>query len=267
MDDEPPSTSDASATTAETRFFTAATWNVNSVRARMGALTSFLKAEAPDVVCLQEIKVQKEAFPFSETAALGYSALICAQKAYNGVAVLSKQKAQIVRNVLPKAPDNGEQARFIDVVLPNGIRIVSVYVPNGEAPDSAAECVRYEAAVAAAGYADLQLLGIGVNGHIGFNEPDDALIADTHETALTESTLQANARFFDDPADVPTRALTMGVGTIMKARRIILLASGKGKHAAIKALLDDKVTTACPATLLKLHPNLLILCDEEAYNG
>ena len=137
MDDEPPSTSDASATTAETRFFTAATWNVNSVRARMGALTSFLKAEAPDVVCLQEIKVQKEAFPFSETAALGYSALICAQKAYNGVAVLSKQKAQIVRNVLPKAPDNGEQARFIDVVLPNGIRIVSVYVPNGEAPANA----------------------------------------------------------------------------------------------------------------------------------
>ena len=141
------------------------------------------------------------------------------------------------------------------------------FVPNGEATDSAEECKRYEAAVAAAGYADLQLLGIGVNGHIGFNEPDSFLVADTHETALTESTLQANARFFDDPADVPTRALTMGVGTIMKAHRIILLASGKGKHAAIKALLDDKVTTACPATLLKLHPNVLIICDEEAYNG
>ena len=139
-------------------------------------------------------------------------------------------------------------------------------VPNGEAADAAAECREYEARVAAAGYPDLQLLGIGVNGHIGFNEPG-VLNAVTHETPLTESTIAANARFFDDPSLVPDRALTMGVGTIMKSRRIVLMANGRAKHNAIMALRDDRVTENIPATVLKLHPDVIIVCDKEAYEG
>ncbi len=117
----------------------------------------------------------------------------------------------------------------------------------------------------ATGSVDLQLLGIGQNGHIGFNEPDGVLHASTHITNLTESTISANSRFFSGEEEVPRRALTMGIGTILKARKILLLANGKSKHDAIKALLDDVITTNIPATVLKTHPNVTLICDEEAY--
>ncbi len=142
-----------------------------------------------------------------------------------------------------------------------------INIPDGSAADPEAECERYEKKLEKHGAVDLQVLGIGQNGHIGFNEPGDFLHASTHITDLTESTISANARFFDSEDDVPKKALTMGMGTILKAKKILLLANGKSKHAAIAALLDDKITTAIPATLLKTHPNVILICDEEAYYG
>ncbi len=112
------------------------------------------------------------------------------------------------------------------------------------------------------GYIDIQLLGIGVSGHIGFNEPRDNLFAGAHTEELEESTIEANARYFDSPADVPRRAMTMGIGDILKAEEIVLVATGESKVPAMKALLtNDFVTTAVPATVLKLHRNVTIVID------
>lgn len=143
----------------------------------------------------------------------------------------------------------------------------NTHIPDGAASDPEAECRRYEDLLMANGEIDLQILGIGQNGHIGFNEPDGVLHASTHITRLTESTLEANSRFFENSEEMPRRALTMGMGTILKARKILLLACGKSKNSAITALLDDRITTEIPATILKTHPNVTLICDEEAYRG
>ncbi len=143
----------------------------------------------------------------------------------------------------------------------------NINIPNGSVADPAIECKEYEKRLEENGFVDLQVLGIGQNGHIGFNEPDDFLFASTHVTDLTESTITANARFFSSENDVPKKAITMGMGTILRAKKILLLANGKNKHDAISALLDDKISTSIPATLLKTHPNVILICDEEAYYG
>lgn len=145
------------------------------------------------------------------------------------------------------------------------IDIANTHVPNGETDDAEAECKEYEEKLRAAGGVDLQVLGIGQNGHIAFNEPDDALFSYTHVTGLTKSTIEANSRFFDSEKDVPTQALTMGMASIMSAKKIILLANGASKKDAVKELLNDKITTSVPATLLKLHPDVVLICDKEAY--
>ena len=111
----------------------------------------------------------------------------------------------------------------------------------------------------------MQILGIGRNGHIGFNEPSESLSSNTHLTGLTQDTIEANARFFKDENQVPTHALTMGMATIFKAKKIILLANGRSKMNAIKALLSDEITTDSPATMLKMHPNVTVICDYDAY--
>ena len=125
----------------------------------------------------------------------------------------------------------------------------------------------YDAMINQLGGIDLQVLGIGQNGHIGFNEPSDALVAGTHVTELSESTIEANSRFFENESDVPRHALTMGMASIFSARKIVLLASGKNKHAAISALISDSITTRIPATMLKMHPDVTVICDGEAYYG
>ncbi len=170
----------------------------------------------------------------------------------------------------PLAPTHEQSYRyFMNDNLFDHIDIdkARTFVPNGLAEDPAAEGARYDAAIEAAGGVDLQVLGIGVNGHIAFNEPDDALIAGTHLTGLTEETIESNARFFASKDDVPTRALTMGIGNIMKAKKIVLLANGANKHDAVAQLLDDKITTRCPATILKAHADFTLICDKAAYNG
>ena len=143
----------------------------------------------------------------------------------------------------------------------------NTHIPNGEAKDPFKECEEYEKAVAASGGVDLQILGIGQNGHIGFNEPADALDSYTHLTDLTENTIEANSRFFTEDEVIPTKALTMGIATILKAKKIILLANGKGKSYAVSQLLNDKINTSIPATMLKVHPDVILICDKEAYNN
>ncbi len=170
----------------------------------------------------------------------------------------------------PITPDNPQSYRYFmekNLFEHINIRRECTFVPAGNAKDVEAECLRYDAAIDEAGGIDLQVLGIGQNGHIGFNEPDDYLYCGTHLTPLTESTINANARFFASADEVPKHAVTMGMKSILKARTIILLASGKSKHEAVSALLDDRITTDCPATLLKLHSNVILICDKDAYNG
>ncbi|WP_442601493.1 glucosamine-6-phosphate deaminase [Paenibacillus sp. KN14-4R] len=138
------------------------------------------------------------------------------------------------------------------------------HVPNGNAADVDAECEEYDARMADVGQVDLQILGIGHNGHIGFNEPDRELTAGTHQVELKAETRQANARYFPSMDDVPTHAITMGVGSIMKAKSIILIVRGADKAEIVKRALYGPITTDCPASLLQTHPNLIVLVDKEA---
>ncbi|WP_172255842.1 glucosamine-6-phosphate deaminase [Saccharibacillus deserti] len=139
----------------------------------------------------------------------------------------------------------------------------NTHVPNGLAVDLQQECAYYDAMIEDDGI-DLQLLGLGHNGHIGFNEPDDELIPGTHAAMLQQQTIEANARFFDSIGEVPKQAITMGVAGIMKARQIMLVVRGASKADIAKRALTGPITTRCPASLLQLHPNLVVLLDEAA---
>ncbi|NCC43119.1 MAG: glucosamine-6-phosphate deaminase [Clostridia bacterium] len=144
------------------------------------------------------------------------------------------------------------------------INLDQTHVPDGTEPDSDKACTDYEAIVKSYGGMDLQLLGLGHNGHIGFNEPADEFPKFTHCVDLTESTIQANARFFEKMEDVPTQAYTMGVGTIMQARRILLVASGKDKAEIVKKAFFGPVLPQVPASILQLHSDVTIVIDEAA---
>jgi len=147
------------------------------------------------------------------------------------------------------------------------INLAASSLPNGETDDPYGECARYDAEIDAAGGLDLLLLGIGPNGHIGFNEPAVSYTMASHLTELTESTIAANARFFDDAAEQPTLALTMGFGAIFKARKILMLISGAGKAPIAKKLFEGKIHTDVPACLLLLHPDVTVLLDKDAAGG
>ena len=125
-------------------------------------------------------------------------------------------------------------------------------------------CRAYEKSIAQAGGIDLQILGIGRNGHIAFNEPADHFPAMTHTVDLTESTIEANKRFFDKAEDVPRQAISMGIGSIMHARAILLIATGADKADAVYSMIHGEVSPQCPASVLQLHPNAVILLDEAA---
>lgn len=138
------------------------------------------------------------------------------------------------------------------------------HVPQGDAEDLEAECKRYEQAIAQAGGIDIQVLGIGNNGHIGFNEPGSTKDTTTRVVALTQSTIEANARYFDSIQEVPTQAVSMGIQTILGAKKIILLASGEAKAQAVSQMLEGEMTADVPASLLQLHPDVTVIVDEEA---
>lgn len=128
-------------------------------------------------------------------------------------------------------------------------------IPNGKNADIAAECERYDKQIASLGGIDLQLLGIGRNGHIGFNEPDHVFTKGTHCVSLAESTIEANKRFFDSIDDVPRQALTMGICDIIQAKKVVLVASGEDKADAVQKAFFGPVTPEVPASILQLHPN------------
>jgi glucosamine-6-phosphate deaminase len=139
-----------------------------------------------------------------------------------------------------------------------------IHILDGETADVEEECRRFERAIEEAGGIDIQILGIGRNGHIGFNEPGTSFQSRTHLVALTESTIQANSRFFADAVEMPRHALTMGIATIMQSKRILLLAAGAEKAEAIRLALQGPVTEALPASVLQLHPDVTVIVDAEA---
>jgi glucosamine-6-phosphate deaminase len=137
---------------------------------------------------------------------------------------------------------------------------------NGAAPDLQAECCRYEDAIAAVGGIDLQILGIGANGHIGFNEPAEGLCAHTHVAHLEQESREANAqRFGGDWTRVPERALSMGITTILRARDIVLIATGEEKRDAVKGMIEGLITTRLPASLLQVHPRVTVMLDRAVW--
>ena len=140
----------------------------------------------------------------------------------------------------------------------------NTHVPNGTAEDEEKECTAYEKLIESLGGVDIQLLGIGRNGHIGFNEPDSSFARITHCVNLTESTIDANKRFFASADDVPRQAYTMGIGTIMKARKILLIANGEDKAEAVAKAVHGPITPEMPASILQLHSDVVIVADKAA---
>ena len=164
----------------------------------------------------------------------------------------------------PQSYDHFMRSNFTDHV---NLRRDRVFIPDGTAKDLPAGCRRYEQLIDRRGPIDLFVLGIGHNGHIGFNEPSKALVAVTHVETLSARTRRANARFFGSAAKVPKRAVTMGMGTIMKARKIILLAGSQEKAAAVKRAVQGPVTPSVPASVLQLHPDCMMIIDASAASG
>ncbi|MBQ8081964.1 MAG: glucosamine-6-phosphate deaminase [Clostridia bacterium] len=146
------------------------------------------------------------------------------------------------------------------------IRLDHVYVPDGANTDAEKACKEYDEIIHRFGGVDMQLLGIGVDGHIGFNEPGAAFELGTHCVDLAESTIEANKRFFASADEVPRQAYTMGIKTIMQARKVLLIANGKAKAKAMRTAFFGPVTPAVPASILQMHPDLTVVADEEAWS-
>ena len=140
----------------------------------------------------------------------------------------------------------------------------AVLGPDGLADDLAAECATYERAIAGAGGVDLQLLGVGSDGHVAFNEPGSSLSSRTRIKTLTARTRADNERFFEPPDEVPHHVLTQGLGTILEARHLVLVARGSGKAPAVQQLVEGPLSAICPASVLQLHPHATVLLDDEA---
>ncbi len=157
--------------------------------------------------------------------------------------------------------------RFMQDNLLNHISIKpeNTIVPLGQAKDTEAMCLDYEKQIEDWGGIDLQLLGIGHDGHIGFNEPDDHFSTITHEVKLTDMTIDANKRFFSSADDVPRSAVTMGIGTIMSADKIVMLVTGSDKKDILKKTFWGPVDPQVPASILQFHPDVTLICDDEAY--
>lgn len=165
---------------------------------------------------------------------------------------------------LPKN-DKNSYYTFMHENLFNHVNIKeeNVHILDGNATDSAAEAKAFDNAIENAGGIDIQLLGIGTNGHIGFNEPAESFSDGTFKVKLTDSTIKSNSIYFDDDS-MPRYALTMGINSIMKAKKIVLIATGEAKANAIKATVNGDITPECPASILKNHPDVTLLIDKEA---
>lgn len=195
---------------------------------------------------------------------------ILADMCAKGEVDFSEAKSFNLDEYYPLAPENEQSYHyFMNENLFSKINInpANTHIPDGLCENTDEWCKNYENMIAQSGGIDLQILGIGQNGHIGFNEPDANLNPNTHLTDLTENTINANSRFFDTIDEVPKQAITMGIGTILKAKKIILLASGAEKHKVVKQLLEGKITTDIPASMLKVHSDTVLICDKAAYSS
>ncbi len=165
------------------------------------------------------------------------------------------------------SPEHDQSYRyFMNTNLFNHVNINkdNTNVPNGLAEDLDAECQRYNELISTLGPIDIQVLGMGHNGHIGFNEPSDIFELETHKVDLAQTTIDANARFFASADEVPRQALTMGIKSIMQAKMILVVVNGKGKAEIVKKAFTGPVTPQVPASILQMHPNVVLVGDEEA---
>ena len=184
-----------------------------------------------------------------------------------GLIDFSKARTFNLDEYVGLAPDHpASYRRFMNEKLFSKINIdrANTHVPSGVAPDLKREAAEYDAAIERIGGVDVQLLGIGVNGHIGFNEPSNVFPYATNIVNLTASTIEANKRYFASADEVPRRAISMGVGTIMAARKIVLIATGEGKANAILATVKGEIDPQVPASILRCHPDVLVFLDEGA---
>lgn len=153
---------------------------------------------------------------------------------------------------------------FMNQQLFDHINMAASHVPSGVAKNLKAECRRYDKAIEKAGGIDIQFLGIGHNGHVGFNEPCDKFVYGTQVVTLSDSTIQANKRNFDREADVPRQAISLGMGGIMQAKQIVLVALGQGKAKAVRQMIKGDVDPQVQASMLRLHPQCVVLLDQPA---
>jgi glucosamine-6-phosphate deaminase len=162
--------------------------------------------------------------------------------------------------------DKQSYAYFMKSHLFDQINILpgNTFIQNGKAVDGPEECLRYDHILRQLGRVDLQVLGIGMNGHIGFNEPSSVFKKSTHIVDLTEDTIRSNARNFCHSSEVPRQSITMGIGTIMSAKKILLLATGSGKSKALYEAFFGDITPRLPASILQVHPDVTIIADREA---
>ncbi|MCK5805601.1 MAG: glucosamine-6-phosphate deaminase, partial [Lentisphaeria bacterium] len=164
----------------------------------------------------------------------------------------------------PDHPQSYEYFMRVNLFDHVNIKDENIHFLNGLPDDVEAECARYERAITELGGIKLQILGIGRDGHIGFNEPSSSLASRTRDKTLTRETVEDNACYFGEDEEVPRWALTMGVGTIMDAQEILLLATGRPKACAVKAMVEGPLTAMCTASALQMHPRALVVLDEEA---
>ncbi|GAA1177792.1 glucosamine-6-phosphate deaminase [Streptomyces hebeiensis] len=194
-----------------------------------------------------------------------YQAL--AARVRDGAVDVSRARIAQLDEYVGLAPGHPESYRSVverEVVEPLGLDPDAFMGPDGSATDVQAACERYDRALAEAGGVDLQLLGIGTDGHIGFNEPCSSLASRTRIKTLTRQTREDNARFFDHLDDVPHHVITQGIGTILEARHLVLLATGEGKAEAVAQAVEGPVAAFVPASALQLHPHATVVVDEAA---
>ena len=191
-----------------------------------------------------------------------------ARRVSQGIISFARVQAFTLDEYVGLPHDHPERYRNVitrDFVTKVDIDPGNVHGPDGQAGDIAAACQAYEEAITAAGGVDLQILGIGTDGHIGFNEPGSSLASRTRIKTLTKQTRSDNARFFGgDPDAVPRHCLTQGIGTIMDARHLLLLASGRGKAEAVHQLVEGPVSAMWPASVLQMHPHVTVIIDTAA---
>ena len=193
---------------------------------------------------------------------------ILAEKCKNGEVDFSGVTSVNLDEYVGLTPENDQSYRYFmntNLFSRINIDINNTNVPDGCAKDLKAEGERYDALIKGLGGIDLQLLGIGLDGHIGFNEPDDFFTKETHEVTLDESTIEANARFFASIDDVPRSAITMGMMSIMQAKKVLLVVSGKAKAEIVKEAFFGPVTPKVPASILQLHEDVVVVGDEAAF--